>query len=63
MVLFLFVQERQLTQRQKRLEPIAAEHDQVEQALIEATQMLEKSRSTNSAIAKAMADVRSSSAC
>jgi Tfp pilus assembly protein PilN len=61
-VLFLFVQERQLTQQKKRLEPIAAEHDRVDQALIEATQMLEKSRSTNSAIAKAMADVRSSSA-
>ena len=61
-VLFLFVQDRQLAQMQKRLEPIAAEHDRVDQALIEATQMLEKSRSTNSAIAKAMADVRSSSA-
>ena len=61
-VLFLFIQDRQLAQRQKHLEPIAAEHDRVDQALIEATQMLEKSRSTNSAIAKAMADVRSSSA-
>ena len=61
-VLFLFVRERQLTAQQKRLEPIAAHHDRVEQALIESTQMLEKSRSTNSAIAKAMADVRSSSA-
>ena len=48
--------------QQKRLEPIAAHHDRVDQALIESTQMLEKSRSTNSAIAKAMADVRSSSA-
>ena len=61
-VLFLFIQDRQLAERQKRLEPIAAEHDRVDQALIEATKMLEKSRSTNSAIAKAMADVRSSSA-
>ena len=61
-VLFLFVQERQLTEQQKHLEPIAAQHDRVDQALIEATQMLEKTRSTNSAIAKAMADVRSSSA-
>ena len=61
-VLFLFVQERQLTAQQKRLEPIAAQHDRVDQALIESTQMLEKSRSINSAIAKAMADVRSSSA-
>ena len=61
-VLFLVVQDRQLAQRQRRLEPIAAEHDRVDQALIEATQMLEQSRSTNSAIAKAMADVRSSSA-
>ena len=61
-VLFLFVQERRLTAQQKRLEPIAAHHDRVDQALIEATQMLEKTRSTNSAIAKAMADVRSSSA-
>ena len=61
-VLFFVVEERQLTQRQKRLEPIAAEHDRVDQALIEATQMLEKSRSSNSDIAKAMADVRSSSA-
>ena len=61
-VLFLVVQDRQLAQRQRRLEPIAAEHDRVDQALIEATQMLEQSRSTNAAIAKAMADVRSSSA-
>ena len=61
-VLFLVVQERQLTQRQRRLEPIAAEHDRVDQALIAATQMLEQSRSTNAAIADAMADVRSSSA-
>ena len=61
-VLFLFVQDRQLAQRQKRLEPIAAEHDRVDQALMEATQMLEQSRSTNFAIAKAIADVRSSSA-
>ena len=61
-VLFFVVQERQLAQRQRRLEPIAAEHDRVDQALIEATQMLAKSRSSNSAIAKAMADVRSSSA-
>ena len=60
--LFLVVQERQLLKHQKRLEPIAAEHDRVDQALTEATQMLEKSRSTNSAIAKAIADVRSSSA-
>ena len=61
-VLFLVVQERQLTQRQSRLEPIAAEHDRVDQALIAAMQMLEQSRSTNAAIAAAMADVRSSSA-
>ena len=61
-VLFLFVQEHRLMAQQKRLEPIAAHHDRVDQALIESTQMLEKSRSTNSAIAKAMADVRSSSA-
>ena len=61
-VLFLFVEERRLTAQQKRLEPIAAHHDRVDRALIESTQMLEKSRSTNSAIAKAMADVRSSSA-
>ena len=61
-VLFLFVQDRQLTQRQRRLEPIAAEHDRVEQSLIAAMQKLEQTRSTNSAIAKAMADVRSSSA-
>ena len=61
-VLFLFVQERRLTAQQKRLEPIAAHHDRLDRALIESTQMLEKSRSTNSAIAKAMADVRSSSA-
>ena len=61
-VLFLFVQERRLMAQQKRLEPIAAHHDRVDQALIESTQMLEKIRSTNSAIAKAMADVRSSSA-
>ena len=61
-VLFLFVQDRQLTQRQGRLEPIAAEHDRVEQSLIAAMQTLEQTRSTNSAIAKAMADVRSSSA-
>jgi len=61
-VLFLVVQDRQLAQRQRRLEPIAAEHDRVDQALMEATQMLEQSRSTNSAIAKALADVRSSSA-
>ena len=31
-VLFLFVQERQLTAQQKRLEPIAAQHDRVDQA-------------------------------
>ena len=61
-VLFLVVQDRQLAQRQRRLEPIAAEHDRVDQALMEATKLLEQSRSTNSAIAKAMADVRSSSA-
>ena len=61
-VLFLVLQERQLTQRQRRLEPIAAEHDRVAQALIEASTKLEQSRATNGAIAKAMADVRSSSA-
>ena len=61
-VLFLVVQDRQLAQRQRRLEPIAAEHDRVDQALMEATKLLEQSRSTNSAIAKAIADVRSSSA-
>ena len=61
-VLFLVVQDRQLAHRQKRLEPLAAEHDRVDQALIAVTQKLEQSRSTNSAIAKAMADVRSSSA-
>ena len=61
-VLFLFIQDRQLAERQKRLEPIAAEHDRVEQSLIAAMQMLEQTRSTNFAIAKAMADVRSSSA-
>ena len=61
-VLFLVGQERQLQQRQRRLEPIAAEHDRVNQALIEATTKLEQSRVTNGAIAKAMADVRSSSA-
>ena len=61
-VLFLVVQDRQLTQRQRRLEPIAAEHDRVDMALIEATAKLEQSRATNGAIAKAMADVRSSSA-
>ena len=57
-VLFLVLQERQLTQRQRRLEPIAAEHDRVDQALIEATKKLKRSRATNGAIAKAMADVR-----
>ena len=61
-VLFLFVQDRQWAQRQGRLEPIAAEHDRVEQSLSAAMQTLEQTRSTNSAIAKAMADVRSSSA-
>ena len=61
-VLFLVVQDRQLTQRQRRLEPIAAEHDRVVKLLIEATAMLEQSRATNGAIAKAMADVRSTSA-
>ena len=61
-VLFLLINDRQLAHRQRQLEPIAAEHDRVDQALIEATTMLEKSRATNSAIAKAMADVRSSSA-
>ena len=61
-VLFLVVQERQLTQRQRRLAPIAAEHDRVDKALIEATAKLEQSRATNGAIAEAMADVRSSSA-
>ena len=60
-VLFLVVQDRQLAQRQKRLEPLAAEHDRVDRALIKATQKLEQSRSTNAAIAQAMADVRSSS--
>ena len=61
-LLFLVVQDRQLAHRQKRLEPLAAEHDRVDRALIAATQKLEQTRSTNSAIAKAMADVRSSSA-
>ena len=61
-VLFLVVQERQLTQRQRRLAPIAAEHDRVEKALMEAMTTLEQSRATNGAIAKAMADVRSTSA-
>ena len=61
-VLFLVVQDRQLSQRQRRLVPIAAEHDRVDQALIEATKLLEQSRTTNATIAKAMADVRSSSA-
>ena len=61
-VLFLALQDRQLAQRQRRLEPIAAEHDRVDQALVEATKQLEVSRSTNAAIAEAMADVRSTSA-
>lgn len=61
-MLFLVVRDRQLIERQRLLEPIAAEHDRVEQLLIAATQMLEESKSTNEAIAKAMADVRSSSA-
>ena len=61
-VLLLVLQDRQLKERQRRLAPIAAEHDRVDQALIKATTMLEKSRGTNGAIAKAMADVRSSSA-
>ena len=54
-VLFLVVQERQLMQRQRRLEPTAEEHDRVDKALIEATTNLEQSRATNSAIAEAMA--------
>ena len=58
-VLFLVLQDRQLRERQRRLAPIAAEHDRVDQALIKATTMLEKSRATNGAIAKAIADVRS----
>ena len=62
LMLFLVLQERQLAQRQRWLEPIAAEHDRVETALIEATTQLEQSRATNGAIAQAMADVRSSSA-
>ena len=61
-VLVLVLQDRQLAQRQKRLEPIAAEHDRVVQALVAATKLLEQSRSTNAAIADAIADVRSSSA-
>ena len=61
-VLFLFVQDRRLAQRQRGLEPVGAEHDRVDQALIEATKTLQQSRSTNSAIATAMADIRSSSA-
>ena len=61
-VLCLVMQERQLTQRQRRLEPIASEHDRVDKALIEATTNLEHIRATNGAIAKAIADVRSSSA-
>ena len=61
-VLFLFVQDRRLTQRQRGLEPVGAEHDRVDQALIEATKTLQQSRSTNAAIAMAMADIRSSSA-
>ena len=61
-VLVLVLQDRQLAQRQERLEPIAAEHDRVAQALVAATTLLEQSRSTNSAIAEAIADVRSSSA-
>ena len=61
-VLFLFVQDRRLAQRQRGLEPVGAEHDRVDQALIEATKTLQQSRSTNSAIATALADIRSSSA-
>lgn len=61
-VLFLVLQDRQLKERQRRLAPIAAEHDRVDQVLIKATTMVERSRATNDAIAKAMADVRSSSA-
>ena len=61
-VFFLLVQDRQLEQRQRHFEPIAEEHDRVDQALIEATKLLKQSRTTNTAIAKAMADVRSSSA-
>ena len=59
---FLFVQDRRLAQRQRGLEPVGAEHDRVDQALIEATKTLQQSRSTNSAIATAIADIRSSSA-
>ena len=58
---FLVLQERQLSQRQRYLEPIAAEHDRVDQALIEATTMLEKSRATIQPLPRP-ADVRSSSA-
>ena len=61
-VLFLFLQDRRLAQRQRGLEPVGAEHDRVDQALIEATKTLQQSRSTNAAIAMAMADIRSSSA-
>ena len=61
-VLFLLINDRQLAHRQRQLEPIAAEHDRVDQALLEATKLLEQGRSINAAIAKAMADVRSSSA-
>ena len=53
-VLFFFINDRQLAHRQRQLEPIAAEHDRVDQALVEATKLLEQGRSTNAAIAKAM---------
>ena len=43
-VLFLLVQDLQLEQRQRHLEPIAEEHDRVDQALIEATKLLKQSR-------------------
>ena len=41
-VLFLVVQDRQLAHRQKRLEPLAAEHDRVDQALIAVTKSWSK---------------------
>ena len=62
LVLFLVVQDRQLAQRQRYLEPIAKEHDRVDQALIQVTKLLKHTLSTNLAIGKAIADVRSSSA-
>lgn len=60
--LWFWLTEMRLAQQAQRLQPLADEHDLVQAKIQTATKGLEALIQTNKAMAKAMADVRSSSA-